>query len=327
MMSVSNAQRAVIGTIQDIPTGLIRPCPNQPRKYFEPSLLKELGASIKEEGQKTPAWIIPVYDDPVIQYELVAGERRWRACRSAGVPTLRAEIRPLEGRDQQFIDSVMENLGREGLAPLEIARSIEEVRRLRFGDLEWGDNVAERLTTVFPHSVAWINQYRRLIRLCPEVQEMMSPEIPDGQRLPFQVAIAIANLQPEAQREIAGRVIAEGMKPKRALAYVRARVTNDMRVVRKGSLGHPRRPSDDFEILSRFLASLGESAEALLDMSHAKFEAMFRHRPPEELREVIAVFEERLSQLRDLRSALQRVVNSGTATSRPVLVRKAASAS
>jgi ParB/RepB/Spo0J family partition protein len=294
-----------VGTIDDIPLGLIRPFRNQPRKYFDLKGLEELAASIHEEGQITPAWVMPVFDDPVIKYELIAGERRWRACAMAGKPTLRAEIRAPESAVQQYRDSVMENFGRKDCTHLETARAIEEIRRIQFGESsEWGDKVTEKLAKIFVRSTAWINQYRSLLRLHPDVQAMMEPTVPEPQRLAFQVAIALTNLRPEAQLAIASRIVEQGMRHKKALAYVRAEVSEDMRIKKSG---RRRRPHAHYDVLRRFLDNLGEGAEGLLGMSHAHFEEMFRHRSVQDLHTIIGILRKRQDQLEELEEVLRRI--------------------
>jgi ParB/RepB/Spo0J family partition protein len=287
MENTHSTQRFAVGTIPDIPLGLIRPFRNQPRKHFDQKGLEELAASIKEEGQITPAWVMPIFDDPVIEYELIAGERRWRACGIAGIATLRGEIRAPETAAKQYLDSVMENFGRRDCTHLETARAIEEMRRIHFGEKpEWGEKVTEKLAKIFVHSTAWINQYRSLLRLHPEVQAMMEPGVEEKQRLPFQVAIALANLEQESQLTIARHIVGEGLRLKPALAHIRAEVSDDIRIKKNGRRGRPHR---DYDVLRTFLKSLGEGAEGLLNMSHKTFEEMFRHRPVRELQNVIEV--------------------------------------
>jgi len=307
MESGANTQREPIGTIRPIPLGLIRPFKNQPRKHFDPVALKELADSIFAEGQITPAWVMPVYDDPVIQYELIAGERRWRACGIAGKNDLIAEIRNPESVYKQYMDSVMENFGRRDCNPIETARAIQQVSIIQFGENpEWGDKVLERLATIFVHSVAWVQQYRSLLKLHPEVQAMMEPSVPEDLRLKFQVAYALSNFPHEIQLDLARKIIRRGLTFKQSLAFIRSQTSDAMKVSKKGR----RRPSQKFEVLSRFLASLGEQAEALLGMSHATFVEMFEHRPAKDLEKLIGVLERRMEQLESLKEVLTRVAKA-----------------
>ncbi len=95
----------------------IEPDKNQPRKFFDEKALEELAASIKEHGLIQPIIVAPLEDD---RYRIIAGERRWRACRLAGleeVPVLVREYTPQEISEV----SLIENLQREDLNPIEEA--------------------------------------------------------------------------------------------------------------------------------------------------------------------------------------------------------------
>lgn len=317
MENTGSTQRFAVGTIQDIPLGLIRPSRNNPRKYFDPKDLNDLAASIAEEKQIIVAKVMPVFDDPVIEYELIAGERRWRACAIAQQPTLRVEICPPMTPAQQYIQSALENFGRKGCTHIETARTIENVRKIYFGESPgWGEKVTEKLAKAFGNSVSWINQYRSLLRLHRDVQAMMEPPVPEKQRLPFQVAIALANLEQDSQLTIARHIVGEGLKLKPALAHIRGEVSDDMRIRKNG---RRIRPHQNYDVLRGFLKNLGEGAAGVLNMSHKTFEEMFRYRPLLELQNVIEVLKKRQGQLKDLEHALRRV-SASKEGQRPVLI-------
>ncbi len=95
----------------------IEPDKNQPRKLFEPAALEELAASIKEHGLIQPIIVAPLGED---RYRIIAGERRWRACRMAGLEEIPALVR--EYTEQKISEvSLIENLQREDLNPIEEA--------------------------------------------------------------------------------------------------------------------------------------------------------------------------------------------------------------
>jgi ParB/RepB/Spo0J family partition protein len=100
--------------LRNITLSVIKPNPRQPRKHFEG--LEELAQSLKQQGQLTPVLVRPVGDG----YELVHGERRWRAAQLAGLPTLRAEVRELSDAEAYRL-SVVENLQRQQLTLIEEA--------------------------------------------------------------------------------------------------------------------------------------------------------------------------------------------------------------
>ena len=101
-----------------LPVGSIHPNRRQPRKHFEPETIAELAASIRVQGVVQP---ILVRSDPEGGYELIAGERRWRAARSAGLATVPAILREAEDRESLLL-ALVENVAREDLSPVEEAR-------------------------------------------------------------------------------------------------------------------------------------------------------------------------------------------------------------
>ena len=96
----------------------IVPHPHQPRRHFEHGSLQELANSIKEKGLLQPLLVRPVSED---KYELIAGERRWRACQLAKIQTVLVMVKPAD--DQEILElALIENIQREDISPLECAR-------------------------------------------------------------------------------------------------------------------------------------------------------------------------------------------------------------
>jgi ParB family transcriptional regulator, chromosome partitioning protein len=105
--------------LRDLPLELIRPNPNQPRTRFDPASITSLAASIADAGIVQPLIVRPLADG---RYELIAGERRWRAAREAGVQTVPAIIRD-EAEAGRLQTALIENVAREGLNPVDEARA------------------------------------------------------------------------------------------------------------------------------------------------------------------------------------------------------------
>src|ERR1041385_3371127 len=101
------------------PVETIHPNPRQPRRRFEPEATAGLAASIRFQGVLQPIVVRPRAEGG---YELVAGERRWRAAREAGVPALPAVVRAADDRDALLL-GLVENVARENLSPVEEARA------------------------------------------------------------------------------------------------------------------------------------------------------------------------------------------------------------
>lgn len=112
----------LVDAIRQIPVEQIRPNPHQPRKSFDPQALDELKASIAEHGVLVPVLVRERGDG----YELIAGERRWRACAALQRPTVPAIVRASDDRESLEV-AIIENLQRENLNPLEEAAGIAEL--------------------------------------------------------------------------------------------------------------------------------------------------------------------------------------------------------
>src|SRR5690606_13182683 len=113
-----------------VPVAAIRPNPHQPRQRFDEDSLRKLADSIRADGLMQPIILRPLpADSPQadgVQYELVAGERRWRAAHLAGLATIPAIVRELD--DRQLAEwALIENLQREDLDPIERAQAFQHL--------------------------------------------------------------------------------------------------------------------------------------------------------------------------------------------------------
>jgi ParB family transcriptional regulator, chromosome partitioning protein len=105
--------------LRELPVDLILPNARQPRTRFDPASIKRLAASVADAGVVQPLIVRPLPDG---RYELVAGERRWRAAREAGLETVPAVVRD-EGEAQRLQTALIENMAREDLSPVDEARA------------------------------------------------------------------------------------------------------------------------------------------------------------------------------------------------------------
>ena len=151
-------------SVEEIELTAIRPNPYQPRRTFDEAALQELAASIKESGVFQP--IILRQPDPELnRYEIIAGERRFRASKLAGKTTIPAIVRTMS--DSQMMEvAVLENLQREDLTPLEEAQAYQSLMdRLQLTQAQ----VAEKLGKSRPY----IANYLRLLGLPQPVKDML----------------------------------------------------------------------------------------------------------------------------------------------------------
>jgi ParB family transcriptional regulator, chromosome partitioning protein len=108
-----------VGDLRELPVGLIKPNPKQPRTKFDPEALAGLASSIETSGVVQPLLVRPLHDG---SYELIAGERRWRAAQQAGLEKVPAIVRDSEQAERLQV-ALIENMVREDLNPVEEARA------------------------------------------------------------------------------------------------------------------------------------------------------------------------------------------------------------
>ena len=148
--------------IVEIDISELRANPYQPRKEFDPEKLTELAVSIKEHGIIQPI----IVKKSVKGYEIIAGERRYRASKLAGLDKVPAIVRPFT--DEQMAEiSLLENIQRENLNPIEEALAYKQL-------LEKSHMTHENLSTKVGKSRSYITNVIGLLRLAREVQELVS---------------------------------------------------------------------------------------------------------------------------------------------------------
>ena len=153
------------GALVELAVTVIRPNPRQPREHFDEDALAALTASVREIGILQPILVRRVGES---EYELIAGERRWRAARRAGLDTLPAIVRDAsEGESLQ--QALIENLNREELNPLEEAAGYQQL-------IEDFGFTHEQLSTRVGKSRVTITNALRLFQLPPSVQRLVADD-------------------------------------------------------------------------------------------------------------------------------------------------------
>jgi ParB family chromosome partitioning protein len=158
------------GELRELPVGLIKPNPDQPRTHFDPEALAALSASIEASGVVQPLLVRPLPDG---SYELVAGERRWRAAQEAGLEKVPAVVRDQEQADR-LQAALIENMVREDLNPVEEAKACSAlVKELGL--------TKEELARRVGRSRSAVSNLIRLLELPDETLEMLeSRELSEG---------------------------------------------------------------------------------------------------------------------------------------------------
>lgn len=182
------------GELRTLPITAIRPNPWQPRQVFEPEQLEQLAASIKAQGLLQPVVVRPSGED----YELIAGERRWRAAGLAGLTHIPAVVRQVDDRTTAAL-ALVENLQREDLNALEKAQGIKRlIDEFGLTHQQAGEAVG--------HSRTHVSNLLRLLDLAPAVQGLVET----GQ-LDMGHARALLPLPRARQEELAEKIAAQQM--------------------------------------------------------------------------------------------------------------------
>lgn len=187
-------ERRAAGTL-DVPIELIRRNPDQPRRAFPAEELDELARSIRERGVIQPILVRPL-PEAQGEYQIVAGERRWRAAQLAGLHAIPALVRELDELEVMEL-ALIENIQRADLNALEEARGYGAMS-LRFG------RSAETIAKIVGKSRSHVANTLRLMRLPASVQEHL-----EAGRLTAGHARALLDL--DDAPELAARIIKEGL--------------------------------------------------------------------------------------------------------------------
>jgi len=183
-------------TFAELPLDTITPNPKQPRMVFDEEAMAELVDSIREVGMLQPVVVRPLGND---RYELVMGERRWRAAQLAGQEAVPAIIRQTPD-DNLLRDALLENLHRAQLNALEEAAAYSQM-------LEDFGCTQEELSSRIKRSRSQISNTIRLLRLPPTVQRRIAAGVLSAGHARALLAIE----DPAGQERLAQRVVAEGL--------------------------------------------------------------------------------------------------------------------
>ncbi|WP_328537823.1 ParB/RepB/Spo0J family partition protein [Streptomyces sp. NBC_00344] len=180
----------------ELPLDAITPNPRQPREVFDEDALAELVSSIKEVGLLQPVVVRQVAAE---RFELIMGERRWRACREAGLERIPAIVRATDD-EKLLLDALLENLHRSQLNPLEEAAAYDQLLK-DFNCTH--DQLADRIGRSRPQ----VSNTLRLLRLSPPVQRRVAAGV-----LSAGHARALLSVDDsEEQDRLAHRIVAEGL--------------------------------------------------------------------------------------------------------------------
>lgn len=195
----------------EVPIAQIHPNPGQPRTDFDEEAIEELAASIRVNGIITPITLRRVFDN---DYQIIAGERRWRASKLAGLEKIPAYIKDVDD-DQVLEMALIENIQREDLNAIEIALSYKSLsQKLELTQDALAERVGKKRATVA--------NYLRLLNLPAEIQMGIKDK-----KIEMGHAKALAGIDnPEMQLKVYAQVLEEGASVRRTEELVRSMVTD-----------------------------------------------------------------------------------------------------
>ena len=190
-----------------VPVDRVKPNPSQPRRRFEDSAIEELAASIAAVGVLQPVVVSP--DEG--EYVLIAGERRWRAAKKAGLATIPAVVRGASP-ESNLVEALVENLQRQDLSPLEEAHAFRQLME-DFGMSQ------EQVATRVGKSRPAVSNTIRLLQLPGPIQTLV-----DSGKLSAGHARALVGLEdPRYAQYLADRAVAESWSVRQMEEAVKAR--------------------------------------------------------------------------------------------------------
>ncbi len=227
--------------LEDIPVGDIRPNPRQPRKKIDREALDEMVRSVETFGVVQPVIVRPVGTE----YELIAGERRWRAAREAGLETVPAVVRQSTETDSLEM-ALIENLHRADLNGIEEANAYQQL-------LEDFAITHEELSKKVGRSRAAVTNTLRLLQLPARIQkEVMEERISTGHAR----ALLAFQENPSRQDSLCSRIIAEGLSVRQVEELSQEGRTVQEESPAAGSAQRAQPPEEALEMFARLQEAL-----------------------------------------------------------------------
>jgi len=226
--------------LAEIPVEWIQPGKYQPRRIIDDEALQELAASIRAQGVMQPIVLRSVGEN---RYEIIAGERRWRATQLAGLDKIPCVIK--EVNDEAAVAmSLIENIQREDLNPMEEALALQRL-------IEEFDLTHQQVAEAVGKSRAAVSNFLRLINLAPEVTQMLvHGDIEMGH------ARALLSLTNDQQGKLAREIASSGLNVRQAEALVRKLTSGEKPVSQAKKVD-----SDTKQLENRLSSNLGQPVE------------------------------------------------------------------
>lgn len=259
---IGSAAAAEGNRLEDIPVKDIRPNPRQPRKKFDKDALDEMTKSIEIFGVVQPIIVRPVGTE----YELIAGERRWRAAQEAGMDKVPAVIRQSTETDSLEM-ALIENLHRADLNGIEEANAYQQL-------LEDFGITHEELSRRVGRSRATVTNTLRLLQLPPRIQrEVMDDRISTGHAR----ALLAFQEDPSRQDAICSRIVAEGLSVREVEELSQDKTATVEVATKETAAPRTPPPEEALEMFSRLQEALETRVKGSLGKRKGRMVIEFRN--------------------------------------------------
>ena len=279
LISMDDVPASGSTAINDIPLELITPNPDQPRTHFDNDALEELASSIRELGIIQP---LSLRKTGPSSYQIIAGERRFRAAKMAGLVSVPAYIRTANEAELTEM-ALIENIQREDLNAIEIALTFRKL-------IEQYSLTQERLSERIGKKRATIANFLRLLKLPAEVQLGLRDK-----RLDMGHARALLTLdQPQLQLKLYGEIIEQGLSVRKVEEL--AKIYREKGCAADDETNHkPTRPQQnratEFDALKNHLSAAFRTRVQFSCDKEGRGKITFPFRNEEELEKLLALFD------------------------------------
>lgn len=286
LITIDEVKTEGSSSINEIELSKIQANPDQPRQIFDEEGLQELATSIRQIGVIQPITLRKINDD---HYQIIAGERRYRASTLAGLKAIPAYVRTAEDEDVMEM-ALVENIQREDLNSIEIALAYQNL-------IETYNLTQEKLSERIGKKRTTIANYLRLLKLPAEIQMGIRDK-----KIDMAHARTLVTLEdPAAQLEVYELIMEEGLSVRKVEEYVRAIAKGEkledllkeekaVETVRKS--GVKKSTPEEFELLKNHLSKFFSTKVQLTCNDKGKGKISIPFKSEEELERIIAVFDQ-----------------------------------
>lgn len=276
LISTDDVKTGGSSTINEIPLIQIHPNPNQPRRDFDEAALEELTESVRMYGIIQPITLRRTGAD---SYQIIAGERRWRAAGKAGLESVPAYVREVD--DQHVLELALEeNIQRSDLNPMEIALTYK-------GIMEEGNLTQDKLSERVGKNRATIANYLRLFKLPAEVQLALQERTVDMGHARALLALD----SPVQQLELYHRIQKEDLSVRRVEELAKAMAEAGNEGVAKKSRAKQEKADEDFDLLKQHLTAFFKTDVQLTCNAKGKGKIAIPFKNEKELERIMALLD------------------------------------